>query len=72
MSLMTICFSQVAFPQAGREPSNATSLAQLSASLQDISRKVEPSVVQIFNSSYAVECGGETMVQQWRSSGRGY
>jgi serine protease Do len=46
-------------------------LAQLSASLQDISRKVEPSIVQIFNSSYAVERGGETMVQQWRSSGSG-
>jgi S1-C subfamily serine protease len=52
-------------------PANATSLAQLSASLQDIAKKVKPAVVQIFNSSYAVERGGETVVLQQRSSGAG-
>lgn len=53
------------------EPVNATTLAQLSTSLQDIAKKVEPSVVQIFNSSYTVERGGETVVLQQKSSGSG-
>jgi len=42
-------------------PDSATSLAQLSTSLQEIARKVQPSVVQIFTSSYAVE--------RWRNGG---
>src|SRR6516225_7947562 len=48
-----------------------TSLAQLSTSLQEIARKVEPAVVQIFDSSLAVERGGETVVLQQRNSGSG-
>jgi serine protease Do len=79
ISLVTVCFAQFdAYPQAGRatkptlvEPSNTASLAQLSTSLQDVARKVEPSVVQIFNSSYAVERGGEMVILQQRNSGSG-
>src|SRR5215469_9651765 len=74
-----VCLTQFdAYPQNGRggkaalaEPVNATTLAQLSTSLQDIAKKVEPSVVQIFSSSYTVERGGETVVLQQRSSGSG-
>ena len=77
--LAIACFAQPgAFPQTGRptkavlaETTNATSLTQLSTSLQEVARKVEPSVVQIFNSSYVVERGGETVVLQQRSSGSG-
>ncbi|HET9409298.1 MAG TPA: trypsin-like peptidase domain-containing protein [Candidatus Sulfotelmatobacter sp.] len=51
-----------------------TSLEQLSTSLQAVARQVEPAVVQIFNSSYAVEAegmAGGTVVSQQRSSGSG-
>jgi serine protease Do len=76
--LATVCFGpSAAFSQGGHatkaalaETASAT-LAQLSTSLQDVARKVEPAVVQIFNSSYAVERGGETVVLQQRSSGSG-
>ena len=77
--LLIVCLIQfAAFPQIGRggkatltEPAHATSLTQLSTSLQDVARNVEPSVVQIFSSSYAVDRGGETVVLQQRSSGSG-
>ena len=77
--LLIVCLIQfAAFPQTGRggkatltEPAHATSLTQLSTSLQDVARNVEPSVVQIFSSSYAVDRGGETVVLQQRSSGSG-
>src|SRR5215831_10953892 len=71
--LATICLApSEAYSQSARTaPANATSLSQLSASLQDIAKKVKPAVVQIFNSSYAVERGGETVVLQQRSSGSG-
>jgi S1-C subfamily serine protease len=77
--LTAFCFVQFsAFPQtrgaskaALAGPANPTSLAQLSASLQDIARKAEPSVVQIFNSSYAIERSGEAVVLQQRNSGSG-
>lgn len=52
-------------------PANPTSLAQLSASLQDIAWKVEPSVVQVVNSSYTIERGGEAVVLPQRNSGLG-
>src|SRR5215469_5352410 len=76
--LTAVCVAQpLAYAQTGRAnagligPANATSLTQLSTSLQDIARKVEPSVVQIFNSSYTVERGGETVILQQRTSGSG-
>lgn len=53
----------------------ASSLEQLSSSLQAISKQVEPAVVQIFNSSYAIDAeserSGGTVVSQQRSSGSG-
>src|SRR5579864_5946704 len=53
----------------------ANSLEQLSTSLQSVARQVEPAVVQIFNSAYAVEADngqyGGTVVAQERSSGSG-
>jgi len=53
----------------------ATSLEQLSTSLQFVAKQVEPSVVQIFNSAYAIEAesdrGVGTVVSQQRSSGSG-
>ncbi len=47
-----------------------TSLEQLSASLQSIAKQVEPAVVQIFNSSFTLDRGGEVALQQ-RGSGSG-
>jgi serine protease Do len=53
----------------------ANSLEQLSTSLQSVAKQVEPAVVQIFNSAYAVEADngqyGGTVVAQERSSGTG-
>jgi serine protease Do len=55
--------------------STASSLEQLSASLQTIARKVEPSVVQIFSSTLSIEGdnarGGGAIATQQRSSGSG-
>ncbi len=57
------------------EGSAASSLEQLSSSLQAIARQVEPSVVRIFNSAYAIENDGDrnggAVVSQQRSSGSG-
>jgi len=77
--LAALCLAQSsAFSQNRRAPQTGpsdaarpTSLAQLSTSLQEIAKKVEPAVVQIFNSSLAVEQGGETVVLQQRNSGSG-
>jgi serine protease Do len=53
----------------------ATSLEQLSSSLQSIAKQVEPAVVHIFNSAYAIEADSDrelcTVVAQQRSSGSG-
>ncbi len=53
----------------------ASSLEQLSSSLQAVAGQVEPSVVRIFNSAYAVENDGDrsgnAVVAQQRSSGSG-
>ncbi len=55
--------------------SNSTSLEQLSSSLQSVARQVEPSVVQILVSTYAIEKdgdrGGGPVAVQERSSGSG-
>src|SRR5215472_8406242 len=52
------------------------SLEQLSSSLQSVSGKVEPAVVQIFNSAYELEADGNgnagAVVAQQRSSGSGF
>lgn len=66
-----------AFPQSTRtaqagpvQTPAATSLEQLSTSLQSVAKQVEPAVVQIFNSSYTLDRGGEVALQQ-RGSGSG-
>jgi S1-C subfamily serine protease len=55
--------------------STANSLEQLSSSLQDVARRVEPAVVRILNSAYAAENdedhSGGAVVPQQRSSGSG-
>ncbi len=57
------------------KPSSASSVEQLSASLQTIARQVEPSVVQIFSSTLSIESdnarGGGAVATQQRSSGSG-
>jgi serine protease Do len=62
------------FSGPNRQPA-ATSLEQLSSSLQDIARRVEPSVVRIISSAYAFESdndrSGSAVVTQQRSSGSG-
>jgi len=66
---------RVQAPPATTKPSGATSLEQLSVSLQYVAKQVEPAVVQIFNSSFAIEAGTDpragTVVSQERSSGSG-
>jgi serine protease Do len=56
-------------------PMAPNSLEQLSASLQSVSKQVEPAVVQICNSTYAIEADSNirvgTIVAQQRSSGSG-
>jgi serine protease Do len=56
-------------------PPAANSLEQLSSSLQDIAKRVEPSVVRIFSSTYAIENDGDhsggAVVSQQRNSGSG-
>src|SRR5689334_72975 len=55
--------------------STANPLEQLSSSLQSVARQVEPSVVRILNSAYAIasdsDRGGGAVVSQQRSSGSG-
>src|ERR1700722_2858151 len=55
--------------------STGNSLEQLSSSLQDIAKRVEPAVVRILNSAYAIENeddhSGGAVVSQQRSSGSG-
>src|SRR5579864_4016797 len=66
---------RVQAPPATTKPSGATSLEQLSVSLQYVAKQVEPAVVQIFNSSFAIEAGTDpragTVGSQERSSGSG-
>jgi len=56
-------------------PTAPNSLEQLSTSLQTVAKQVEPAVVQIFNSAYAIEAGNDSrigaVVAQQRSSGSG-
>jgi len=53
----------------------ANSLEQLSSSLQDVAKRVQPAVVRILNSAYAIENedehSGDAVVSQQRSSGSG-
>jgi serine protease Do len=64
-----------AMRSAPTPPPAANSLEQLSSSLQDIAKRVEPSVVRIFSSAYAVENdddhSGGAVVSQQRNSGSG-
>lgn len=57
------------------KPPAANSLEQLSTSLQSVAKLVEPAVVQVFNSAYAIEADNDhsfgTVVAQQRSSGSG-
>ena len=79
-SLAILCFLQIG-QAASREnssparPSTASSLEQLSSSLQSIAKQVEPAVVQVLSSTYAVdsgsEHGGAAVVSQQRISGTG-
>src|SRR5205807_7511946 len=83
--LLTICCMQLsleASPKKARpaiyeptKPPAANSLEQLSSSLQDIAKQVEPSVVRIFSSAYAIENdddhSGGAVVSQQRNSGSG-
>jgi len=66
---------RVQAPPGTTKPSGAASLEQLSLSLQSVAKQVEPAVVQIFNSSFAIEAGtdprGGTVVSQERSTGSG-
>jgi len=83
--LLTICCMQLsleASPKKARppiygptKPPASNSLEQLSSSLQDIAKRVEPSVVRIFSSAYAIENdvdhSGGAVISQQRSSGSG-
>jgi serine protease Do len=82
---LVVCCSQIHLAASSKKvqaptpgPANssvATSLEQLSTSLQSVAKQVEPAVVQIFNSSFAIEADtdprGGTVVSQERSSGSG-
>jgi S1-C subfamily serine protease len=83
--LLTICCTHLSLQASARhtraeiyganKTSTANSLEQLSSSLQDVARRVEPAVVRILNSAYAAEndedhSGGAVVFQQ-RSSGSG-
>jgi serine protease Do len=83
--LLVVCCVQLSVEASSKRvratisrPANATtgdSLEQLSSSLQSVAKQVEPSVVQILNSSYAIEADndqrGGKVVSQERSSGSG-
>jgi serine protease Do len=80
-SLPLLFAACVCGPLTASEKSHSTapvapnSLEQLSASLQSVSKQVEPAVVQICNSAYAIEADSDiridTTVAQQRSSGSG-
>jgi serine protease Do len=84
-SLLIVCCVQLNLEASSGEPRSrpsvptnqvpANSLELLSTSLQSIAKQVEPSVVQIFNSAYAIEPESDhgigTVVSQQRSSGSG-
>jgi serine protease Do len=81
--MLTVCCLQLTLGASsqraragGSEPAKTTNpLEQLSSSLQSVSRQVEPGVVRVLNSAYAVENegegGGGAVVTQQRSSGSG-
>jgi S1-C subfamily serine protease len=83
--LLTICCMHLSLQASARhtraeiyganKTSTANSLEQLSSSLQDVARRVEPAVVRILNSAYAAENdedhSGGAVVSQQRSSGSG-
>jgi serine protease Do len=76
--LSVVCLYATAQAKAEKRPPSPVaqnSLEQLSASLQSIAKQVEPAVVQIFNSAYAIEADNDsrlgTVVAQQRSSGSG-
>jgi serine protease Do len=83
--LLAVCCVQLslqASPKKARaapdgliQPPAANSLEQLSSSLQDIAKRVEPSVVRIFSSAYGVanddDHSGGGIVSQQRNSGSG-
>jgi len=85
IAFLLICcmlFTVKASSQKSHTPTSAStnrlvtdSLEQLSASLPSLSRQVEPAVVQIFNSAYAIEADSErnggSVVSQEPSSGSG-
>jgi S1-C subfamily serine protease len=76
--LSVVCLYATAQAKAEKRPPSPLAqnlLEQLSASLQSIAKQVEPAVVQIFNSAYAIEADNDsrlgTVVAQQRSSGSG-
>ena len=83
--LLAICCTQLSLEASARNPraeiygahktSTANSLEQLSSSLQEVARRVEPAVVRVLNSAYAVQNdddhSGGAVVSQQRSSGSG-
>jgi serine protease Do len=85
MLLLTVCTVQLSLGASSKstrsvahgptKPSTSSALEQLSYSLRSIARQVEPTVVQIFNSTYTIENdgdhGGGAVVSQQRSSGSG-
>ena len=84
-SLLIVCCVQLNLEASSEKSRSAASAATsrtpvnslelLSKSLQSIAKQVEPSVVQIFNSAYAIQPengpGFGTVVSQQRSSGSG-
>lgn len=79
-SFLCVCCAQLSLYGSAEKsrlslPSSPNSLEQLSASLQAVAKQVEPAVVQIFNSAYALEADSDrglgTIVTQQRNSGSG-
>jgi hypothetical protein len=61
--LSVVCLYATAQAKAEKRPPSPlaqNSLEQLSASLQSIAKQVEPAVVQIFNSAYAIEADNDS------------
>jgi serine protease Do len=84
VSLSILCFLQLSLAASKENshqtsgqlhPSASSSLEQLSSSLQSIAKQVEPAVVQVLSSTYAIdngsEHGGAAVVSPQRSSGTG-
>ena len=77
--LFVFCMNGILYCSAEKPrplpPSGQSSLEELSVSLQSVAKQVEPAVVQIFNSAYAIEADSDrglgAVVAQQRSSGSG-